>query len=44
MVMALTGTEELAKKWWNGPNRAFDMQAPITQPLDRVYNYLTQFI
>lgn len=45
IVLALVGQDkELAEKWWYGPNKAFGMQAPITQKAEDVYKYLVQFL
>lgn len=45
IVLALVGQDkELAEKWWYGPNKAFGMEAPITQKAKDVYEYLLRFI
>lgn len=45
IVLSLVGQDkELAEKWWYGPNKAFGMQAPITQKAEDVYKYLVQFL
>ena len=29
VLMALLGSEELVKQWWDSPNRAFDGETPL---------------
>lgn len=40
ILLALLGSPELVTKWWLSPNKAFDMQTPQSQPLEKVYDYL----
>ena len=44
IVKALVGSTELAKTWWVTPNLAFNMQTPISQNTEKVYQYLLKFI
>ena len=39
LVIAMVGAE-LAKDWWNSPNKAFNGQTPKEAPLEVVYSYL----
>lgn len=29
LLFAMTGSQTLTERWWNSPNKAFDMQKPI---------------
>jgi len=29
LLFAIVGDDTLVERWWNGPNKAFDMQKPI---------------
>jgi len=29
ILFAMVGDDTLVERWWNGPNKAFDMQKPI---------------
>lgn len=29
LLFAIVGSETLVERWWNSPNKAFDMQKPI---------------
>jgi hypothetical protein len=43
ILHALLGSNELVKKWWSSPNRAFDDISPIemwNRDKDRVKKYL----
>ena len=43
ILYALLGSDELVKKWWSSPNRAFGEATPIEmwdRDKDRVKNYL----
>lgn len=45
MLKALLGSDELIKKWWLSPNRAFDEQIPedlwnTNKGRNKVYSYL----
>ena len=43
ILYALLGSDELVKKWWSSPNRAFGEMTPIEmwdRDKDRVKNYL----
>lgn len=44
IVKALVGSTELAKTWWVTPNLAFNMQTPVSQNTEKVYQYLLKFI
>lgn len=42
LLTAMLGAA-LVEKWWNGPNKAFDMETPITvfeKDPNKVYSYL----
>jgi hypothetical protein len=46
ILLALTGDLDLVKKWWSGPNRAFDNRTPTevyaenkTVVEDYIYNF-----
>lgn len=42
LVIAMVG-QELADKWWNSPNKAFDMRTPTdmwVEDFRKVHNYL----
>ena len=39
-VLNLVGSEELAERWWAGPNRAFNLAAPESVDLELVKDYL----
>lgn len=43
LLIALTGSHELVKSWWDSPNKAFNNQKPIDvfdTEYNSVYNYL----
>ena len=45
ILKALLGNDELVARWWNSPNKAFDMETPddlwhTSSGRNRVYNYL----
>jgi Protein of unknown function (DUF2384) len=43
ILYALLGSDELVKKWWSSPNKAFGEMTPIEmwdRDKDRVKNYL----
>ena len=42
LVDAMVG-KELSTRWWQSPNRAFDMKSPVDmweEDYEQVYNYL----
>ncbi len=43
LLLSLVGTEELATRWWNGPNRGFGNRCPKDVPEDEVKNYLEEY-
>lgn len=40
MVIALTGSKEIADAWWYLPNKAFDMKTPNETDYELVKDYL----
>jgi hypothetical protein len=40
LLLGLIGNRDLAKLWWDVPNRAFAMQCPRDVPEDKVKDYL----
>jgi hypothetical protein len=43
LLFAIVGDDTLVERWWNGPNKAFDMQKPIDMfevDSERVRDYI----
>lgn len=40
MLLALLGDPQLVAKWWDSPNKAFDMQCPRDVDEQKVRAYL----
>ena len=40
ILKAILGSDESIEKWWNTPNKAFDLQNPNNIDIVKVYNYL----
>ena len=46
-LMAMLGSEQLVSRWWDSPNRSFDMKTPNEmweEDYDRVRSYVVGFL
>jgi hypothetical protein len=43
MLLSLLGDPQLVAKWWNTPNKGFNMQCPCDVPEPDVKRYLESF-
>lgn len=44
MLLSLLGNINLVERWWNSPNRAFNLQRPIDVDRDQVRKYLESYV
>ena len=40
MLFAMLGSDELVERWWETPNKAFDMKCPKDVDEQKVHQYL----
>lgn len=43
VLLALLGSVELVEKWWDSPNKAFDLKKPSQCPWHEVQQYILGF-